>query len=109
MSAKASLEMIDAELLPLRRLLERHRELGVLVANEVLPGVAAVHAHESVEQELQIAAWRIPVDWTDDHPRIGKIESRIEVEIPGSYTPPTGPEVRPKRQELRDRRDRWHP
>jgi len=35
-----------------------------------------------IEHQLQVARRRVPVDWADDEPRIGKVQTRVEVEIP---------------------------
>ena len=56
----AAFEMIDAERLPLGRVLELHRQLRVFVFDEVFARVAAVHADEPVKEKFQVARRPVP-------------------------------------------------
>ena len=63
-------------------MLQLDRERRVLVTDQVLARVPAVHAHQPVEHRLEIAARRIPVHRADDRPRVRQIQPRVQVEVP---------------------------
>jgi hypothetical protein len=51
-SGASSFEMVDAQLAPFRGVFELHRHFGILVVNQFLFGIPAVHAHETIEHQF---------------------------------------------------------
>ena len=81
-SGGPALEVVLTQLLPLRGVLEPDRELGVFMANEVLPRVPAIHAYQPIEHRFEIAARAVPVYRPDDGPGVRQIEAGVQVEVP---------------------------
>ena len=59
-----------------------HRLLRVLVVDQLLARVAAVHADQPVEHEFQVAGRGVPVDRADDRPGVRQVEPGVQVEVP---------------------------
>ncbi len=75
-------EVVERQAPPPLRVLQLHRQLGVLVLDQLLARVAAVHAHQPVEHQLQVAGRSIPMDRPDDRPGVGEVEPRVQIEVP---------------------------
>jgi hypothetical protein len=66
----------------LRRLLQLYGFLRILVADQVLARIAAAHADEAIEHQLQIAGRPVPVHRPDDRPSVGQVEPLVHAQIP---------------------------
>ena len=78
----APLQVVEAELVPLGRMLQGHGHFGVFVVDEAFVGVAAVHTYQPVKQELERGRGPVPVHRPDDAPGIGLVEAAVEVQVP---------------------------
>ena len=67
-------EVVQAQGIPFRGVLQFHRELRVLVLDQFLPRIAAIHADQPIEHELEIARRPIPIHWANDRPRVREVE-----------------------------------
>ena len=70
-----ALQVVLAQFLPLRSVLQLNRERLVLMGNEVLPWVPAIHAYQAVEHRFEVAAAAIPVYRPDNGPGVRQIEA----------------------------------
>ncbi|MEO6056875.1 MAG: hypothetical protein ABIQ49_08550 [Gemmatimonadales bacterium] len=77
-----AIEVFAGEVAPLGGGFERHGALGVLVVDQVFARIAAVHADQPVEHQLERARRAVPVDRTDDGSVVRQVEAAVEVEVP---------------------------